>query len=81
MYIVNTDKKRGYTVFIDDRKIADDLKPGMVALYTGRTGEVRINVYAKREVYVGWIDVKKGMVAKIIPSILGADLIFETRDD
>ena len=81
MYVVNTDKRRGYTVFVDDRKIADDLKPRMVALYMGRSGEVKINVYAKWQVYVGWINVKKGMIAKIIPSILGADLLFDTRMD
>ena len=80
MYVVNTDKNRSYTVFVDDKKIAGDLKPGMVSAYKGKTGEVRFNIYAKREVYTGWADVRKGMIVKIIPvfpSFLGVDLLFE----
>lgn len=61
---------------MDDKKIADDLMPGMIAVYKGKTGEVRVNIYGKREVYTGWIVLEKGLKIKIVPYLFGVDLQF-----
>ena len=73
---MNADRKRGYTIYVDDKKIADDLQPGMIAVYKGKIGEVRVNIYAKREVYTGWIVLEKGLKVQIVPYLFGVDLTF-----